>query len=96
MVDKPDKQVGAQKHGVIVGFDRGGIAVKVSAIDTLPFEEVSVITPLSSTEREMTGAVFGKLARVEAGKMEGAKRGATEPMMGLHASCFPIFAVGHG
>lgn len=62
MADKPNNQGRAQEDGVIVEFHRVGGAVKVSAIDTRTYEEVSIVAPLNATEREMTDTVLRKLA----------------------------------
>ncbi|MFT5540506.1 MAG: hypothetical protein ACI82H_002039, partial [Alphaproteobacteria bacterium] len=54
-----------EEDGVIVEFHRIGNAVKVSAVDTQTFQEVSIIAPATASEREMTDAVLNKLAWVQ-------------------------------
>ncbi len=74
MTDGPGKRSGgAAADEVIVEFHRVGNAVKVSAVDTRTYEEVSIVAPAHSTEREMTDAVLRKLAWVQA---RGPERGA--------------------
>lgn len=55
----------ADEDGVIVEFHRIGNAVKVSAIDTLTYLEVSITAPATASEREMTDTVLQKLAWVQ-------------------------------
>ncbi|HSR54979.1 MAG TPA: hypothetical protein VLN73_01970 [Alphaproteobacteria bacterium] len=56
----------AEKDGVIVEFHRVGNAVKVSAVDTRTYLEVSIMAPVGCSEREMTDTVLRKLAYVQA------------------------------
>lgn len=56
---------------VIVEFHRVGHAVKVSAVDTKTFAEVSIMAPVGATEREMTEIVLRKLAWVQSKKEAG-------------------------
>jgi predicted metal-dependent hydrolase len=58
----------AGNDGVIVEFHRVGNVVKVSAVDTRSFLEVSILAPLSASEKEMTDTVLRKLAWVQAKK----------------------------
>ena len=51
-------------EGVIVEFHQVGNAVKVSAVDTETFLEVSIMAPVHCTEKEMTDTVLRKLAYV--------------------------------
>jgi len=53
------------KDGVIVEFHRVGNAVKVSAVDTRTYLEVSILAPATCSEREMTDTVLRKLAYVQ-------------------------------
>jgi metal-dependent hydrolase (beta-lactamase superfamily II) len=48
-------------EGVIVEFHQVGNAVKVSAVDTKTFLEVSIMAPAHCTEQEMTDSVLRKL-----------------------------------
>ena len=57
---------GAGDDGVIVEFHRIGNAIKVSAVETKTFIEVSIVAPAHATEREMTALVLKKLAWVKA------------------------------
>ena len=52
-------------EGVIVEFYRIGNAVKVSAVDTKTFLEVSITAPAHCSEQEMTDSVLRKLAYVQ-------------------------------
>lgn len=54
--------------GVIVEFHQVGNAVKVSAVDTKTYLEVSIMAPVTATEKEMTDIVLRKLAYVQARK----------------------------
>jgi predicted metal-dependent hydrolase len=63
---------GAGKDGVIVEFHRIGNAIKVSAVETSTYLEVSIVAPAHATEREMTDLVLKKLAWVKA-------KGAAKP-----------------
>ena len=58
----------AGDDGVIVEFHRVGNAVKVSAVDTRSFLEVSILAPTTASEKEMTDTVLKKLAWVQAKK----------------------------
>jgi metal-dependent hydrolase (beta-lactamase superfamily II) len=51
-------------EGVIVEFHQIGNAVKVSAVDTKTFLEVSIMAPAHCTEQEMTDTVLRKLAYI--------------------------------
>jgi predicted metal-dependent hydrolase len=53
------------EDGVIVEFHRIGNSVKVSAIDTRTYLEVSITAPAAASEREMTDTVLQKLAWVQ-------------------------------
>lgn len=66
----------AGDEGVIVEFHRIGNAVKVSAVDTRSFLEVSIMAPATASEREMTDVVLKKLAwmRAKGGKPPKAGR----------------------
>lgn len=55
----------AGEEGVIVEFHRVGNAIKVSAVDTRTYLEVSILAPATASEREMTDAVLRKLAWVQ-------------------------------
>ena len=55
----------AEIEGVIVEFHRVGNAVKVSAVDTKTYQEVSILAPVTCSEREMTDTVLRKLAYVQ-------------------------------
>ena len=46
-------------------FYRVGNAVKVSAVDTATYMEVSIMAPADCSEREMTDTVLRKLAYVQ-------------------------------
>jgi predicted metal-dependent hydrolase len=50
---------------VIVEFQRLGNAVKVSAVDTRTYVEVSIMAPVNATEQQMTETVMRKLAWVQ-------------------------------
>jgi len=52
-------------EGVIVEFHRVGNAVKVSAVDTKTYLEVSIMAPVHCSEQEMTDTVLRKLAYVQ-------------------------------
>ncbi len=52
-------------EGVIVEFHRVGNAVKVSAVDTKTFLEVSIVAPAHCSEQEMTDSVLRKLAYIQ-------------------------------
>jgi len=54
-----------ETDGVIVEFHRVGNAVKVSAVDTNSFLEVSIMAPTTCSEREMIDTVMRKLAYVQ-------------------------------
>jgi hypothetical protein len=45
----------------IIEFHRVGNSVKVSAVDTKTFIEVSIVAPRDSTEKQMTDTVLQKL-----------------------------------
>ncbi len=47
--------------GVILEFHRVGNSVKVSAVDTETYVEVSIVAPLDSSEKQMTDTVLQKL-----------------------------------
>ena len=66
----------ADIDGVIVEFHRVGNAVKVSAVDTKSYLEVSILAPATCSEREMTDLVLRKLAYVQ-GKRGGGNLPAT-------------------
>lgn len=69
MAAAKDKTGGASgEDGVILEFHRVGNAVKVSAVDTLTMLEVSILAPVTASEREMTDIVMKKLAWVRAKK----------------------------
>ncbi|MDX1482846.1 MAG: hypothetical protein R3229_00060 [Alphaproteobacteria bacterium] len=51
--------------GVIVEFHRVGNAVKVSAVCTRTYVEVSIMAPATCSEHEMTQTVLRKLAYVQ-------------------------------
>jgi predicted metal-dependent hydrolase len=57
---------------VIVEFQRLGNAVKVSAVDTRTYVEVSIMAPVNATEQQMTETVMRKLAWVQS---KGAPQG---------------------
>lgn len=61
--------------GVIVEFRPVGNAVKVSAVDTRTYLEVSIVAPLGCSEREMTDTVLKKLAYVQARRAPKAPTG---------------------
>ena len=46
---------------VIIEFHRIGNSVKVSAVDTKTYIEVSIVAPRDSTEKQMTDTVLQKL-----------------------------------
>ncbi len=46
---------------VILEFHRVGNSVKVSAVDTKTFIEVSIVAPRDSTKKQMTDTVLQKL-----------------------------------
>ncbi len=46
---------------VILEFHRVGNAIKVSAIDTKTYVEVSIVAPLDRTEKHMNDTVLQKL-----------------------------------
>lgn len=71
MANTPGKDGGDRQEGVIVEFHRVGSAVKVSAVDTRTYEEVSIVASTTATEREMTDTVLKKLAWVQAKKRGG-------------------------
>ena len=56
-------------EGVIVEFYRVGNAVKVSAVDTRTFLEVSIVASPHCSEQEMTDTVLRKLAYVQEKKL---------------------------
>ena len=45
----------------IIEFQRIGNSVKVSAVDTKTYIEVSIVAPRDSTEKQMTDTVLQKL-----------------------------------
>lgn len=58
---------------VIVEFQRLGNAVKVSAVDTRTYVEVSIMAPVNATEQQMTDTVMRKLAWVQSKDGAGGK-----------------------
>lgn len=62
------------EDGVIIEFHRVGNAVKVSAVDTATFLEVSLMAPVTASEREMTEAALRKLAWVQARNTKAAPK----------------------
>jgi hypothetical protein len=64
----------AEIDGVIVEFHKVGNTVKVSAVDTKTYLEVSILAPATCSEREMTDAVLSKLAYVQAKGGDGRGR----------------------
>jgi hypothetical protein len=65
---------------VIVEFQRLGNAIKVSAVDTLTYVEVSIMAPLNATEQQMTDTVMRKLAWVQS--KDGTGGGPRKPGRG--------------
>lgn len=64
---KTREQVG----DVILEFRQVGNAVKVSAIDTVSYVEVSIMAPLTCSEQEMTDTALKKLNYVLAKQQKG-------------------------
>ncbi len=81
MAERPKDRAGNEAEGVIVEFRRVGHAVKVSAVDTRSLVEVSIMAPVTASEREMTDAVLRKLAWVQA-RGQGAGGGRRGPAGG--------------
>jgi len=61
-------------EGVIVEFYQVGNAVKVSAVDTKTFLEVSIVAPAHCSEQEMIDTVLRKLAYIQE-KRRGQEKG---------------------
>ncbi len=59
----------------IIEFQRVGNVVKVSAVDTRTFVEVSIMAPANATEEQMTETVMRKLAWVQS---KDRPKGATK------------------
>lgn len=72
----PDQGVDLDKSteidGVIIEFHQVGNAVKVSAVDTKTYLEVSIVAPVNCSEQEMIDTALRKLAYV-AQKFDGGK-----------------------
>lgn len=64
---KTREQVG----DVILEFRQVGNAVKVSAIDTVSYVEVSIMAPVTCSEREMSDTALKKLNYVLAKQQKG-------------------------
>lgn len=79
MAERPKDPTGNDVEGVIVEFHRIGNAVKVSAADTRSLVEVSIMAPVTASEREMTDAVLRKLAWVQA-RGKGTGKGRPGPV----------------
>ncbi len=58
---------------VILEFRRVGNAVKVSAVDTVSYVEVSIMAPVTCSEQEMTIAAIQKLDYVLAKQNTGGE-----------------------
>ena len=69
-------------EGVIVEFYRVGNAVKVSAVDTRTFLEVSIVASPHCSEQEMTDTVLRKLAYVQEKKLGQEKKRGQEKSAG--------------
>ena len=62
-----------QVGDVILEFRRVGNAVKVSAVDTVSYVEVSIVAPVTCSEQEMTIAAIQKLDYVLAKQNKGGQ-----------------------
>ena len=67
---KSREQVG----DVILEFRRVGNAVKISAVDTVSYVEVSIMAPATCSEQEMTATALQKLDYVLAKKNKGGEK----------------------
>jgi hypothetical protein len=61
MADSKSAAPGRAEGETIIEFLTIGRTVKVSAIDFAALREVSMVAPVSTTERQMTDAVLKKL-----------------------------------
>ncbi len=63
-----------QVGDVILEFRRVGNAVKVSAVDTATYVEVSIMAPVTCSEQEMTVTAIQKLDYVLAKQNKGGDK----------------------
>lgn len=64
---------------VILEFRRIGNTVKVSAVDTVSYVEVSIMAPVTCSEQEMTSTAIQKLEYVLAKQNNQKNKGASTP-----------------
>jgi hypothetical protein len=64
MSGRKDARPDEQRAEAIIEFRTIGSTVKVSAVDPVTLVEVSIVAPVTATQRHMTDAVLNKLRYV--------------------------------